>query len=95
MTPEQRREKRIEIAADRISRELWDMMGDLEKIGGNGITAGLGLIGSTAAALVDRSADKDVAWKYLERVIQAAKQIGKELREKIDAGQVKPPPVQH
>lgn len=81
MTPE----KRVEIAANRISKELWDMMGDVEKAGGNGITAALGLVGSTGAAIVDRAQDKEVAWKYLERVIDAAKEVGARLRAELDA----------
>lgn len=95
MTPEQRQERRIQIAADRISRELWDMMVDVEKAGGNGITAALGMVGSTAAAIVDRAQDKPVAWRYLEVVIEAAKKVGAELREKIDAGAVPPPGSRH
>lgn len=85
MSPEERQERRIQIAADRISRELWDMMVDVQKAGGNGITAALGMVGSTAAAIVDRSADQEVAWKYLDVVIAAARKVGPELRAELDA----------
>lgn len=84
-TSEERQDRRIQIAADRISKELWDMMVDIEKLGGNGITAGLGMVGSTAAAIVDRSQDKAVSWQYLEMVIDAAKKVGAELRAELDA----------
>ncbi len=84
-TEEERQERRIQIAADRISKELWDMMVDIEKLGGNGITAALGMVGSTAAAIVDRSHDKNVAWNYLDVVLVAARKVGAELRANLDA----------